>query len=58
MEKQYIGSREGPLGRYYNHNQDFMNIYRKHSTTLADYIWTQKSIDKENDIKMEWSITN
>ena len=43
-------------GRHYNHNHDFRNIKRSHSTSFEDYILTQKLKDEENDIKIEWSI--
>ena len=52
--KKYLGSTEG---HYYNHNKDFRNIKKRHSTTLAEYICTQKLADEDNDIKSGWSVT-
>ena len=59
--KIYIGSTEGSFkDRYYNHRQDFKNVKRRHSTSLSDFIWTQKLKDNanenENEINIKWSI--
>ena len=59
--KIYIGSTERAFkDRYYNHRQDFKNVKRRHSTSLSDFIWTQKLKDNanenENEINIKWSI--
>ena len=58
VKKVYFGVTEGEFkrNRYYDHQQSFRNEDYKNSTTLSTYLWSIKSIPKEQNVNLSWKI--